>query len=443
MQITELRIDDRSKLCAVRTNKFKRNSLFLTRVLDIDPETTPCDVVLCRVLGRQTVDSPSSAALSRRCEELYGAEPDCFVNFLGDKLIMVLYADFVSDSVMGGGDGIIRGTMSLLASIWRAPVLDKTGLFPADEVARARQGVCNDIRSSENDPGAYASRKCRELTCAGYPQGYSVKVDDVDRVTPERLTERYRELLSGSFGAFYVGDSPELVAKLLPAYFGAGCVGGFTPLNPRPVLTHGGVQRVDEVRRVGQGKLCMAFHGAALMQNKDDYYATLMSVEVFGGSPVAKLFMNVRERLGLCYHCSAVYNKLGGIIYVSSGVAPENRERAEREILAQLDELQKGNITDAELRAARLSLINSARQIEDNPYSVWSFSEHRLRLGLDCSLERHIERIGRVTAAEIQRATASWTLGVEFFLHPDGECADVSDGGDDETCGNEEGEYED
>lgn len=442
MRITELRMDDHSKLCAVRTNRFKRSSLFLTRVLDIDPETTPCDVVLCRVLGRRTADYPSSAALSRRCEELYGAVVDCFVNFLGDKLIMVLYADFVSDTVMSGGDAILRGVTSLLASIWRTPVLDENGLLPADEVAHAKQGVCNDIRASENDPGAYASRKCRELACAGHPQGYSVKADDVKRVTPERLTARYRELLLGGFGAFYVGDSPELAAELLPTYFGGGCVGDFTLLDPRPVLPCGGVQRVDEARQVGQGKLCMAFHGAALMQATDDYYATLMAVEVFGGSPSAKLFVNVRERLGLCYHCSAVYNKLGGIIYVSSGVAPENRERAEREILAQLDELKAGNITDAELCAARLSLINSARQIEDNPYSVWSFSEHRLRLGLDCSLGRHIERMSRVTVAEIQRVVASWTLGVEFFLYPNGG-TEMSDDGDNEICEGEEGEYDD
>ena len=105
---------------------------------------------------------------------------------------------------------------------------------------------------------------------------------------------------------------------------------------------------------------------------------------------------------------------------MSSGVSADKRNQAEREILAQFSQICRGNITDDELEAARLSLINSAIQIEDKPYSMWSFYEHRIRLGLDCSIERHIERIRNVTVSQIKDAAAKWRLGVVFFIQPQG-----------------------
>lgn len=423
MQMTSETIGERGTLRAVETHKFKRNNLFLTRLLDISPETTPCDMLLLSVLSRQTSAYPSNALLSRRCEELYGAVVDGFVNFFGERLIMVLCGDFVSDSALGGGDEIARGVVGLLASIWQVPVLDGAGLLPEDEVEHAKQALCDSIRAADNDPAAYASRRCRELTCEGSPQGYTVSVADVEKITPERLTARYMELRkSGGFTAFYIGDQPAVqVTSLVSEYFGDACIGVTEPLYPHAVLPCGDMPRyVTEQRAVGQGKLCMAFYSGELMSDTDDYYATLMAVEVFGGSPVAKLFMNVRERLSLCYYCSAAYNKLGGIVYVSSGVSADKRNQAEREILAQLSQICRGNITDAELEAARLSLINSAIQIEDKPYSMWSFYEHRIRLGLDCSMERHIERIRNVTVSQIKDAAAKWRLGVVFFIQPQG-----------------------
>lgn len=423
MRMDNYNIGGRGGLCAVGTDKFKRNNLFLTRLLDIDPASTPHDIALLQVLGRKTADYPSKAELGRRCEELYGAAIDGFVNFVGDRQIMVLCCNYVSDAVMGGGDEIVRGVLGVLSSIWTNPLLQNS-IFPADEVARVKQALCNDIRAADNDPAGYAARRCREMACEGSPCGYTVTVEDVERITPESLTARYHELVGGRFGAFYVGDAPEQMSKLLLDYFG-GYIGEFTALAPHPIAAPcESVRRVDEPRAVVQGKLCMAFHGAPVMSDSDEYYATLMAVEIFGASPVAKLFTNVRERLGLCYYCSASYNKFGGIVYVSSGVAPEKRLDAEREILVQLEQLKSGNITDAELSAARLSLINSARQIEDRPYSVRGFLEYRLRMGLDCSIERHIERIASVGVDEIKRAASSWRLSTVYFLSPDGGAAD-------------------
>ena len=48
--------------------------------------------------------------------------------------------------------------------------------------------------------------------------------------------------------------------------------------------------------------------------------ATRLMAALFGGTPNSKLFLNVREKLSLCYYCSASYNSMKGIMLVQSGV---------------------------------------------------------------------------------------------------------------------------
>ena len=60
----------------------------------------------------------------------------------------------------------------------------------------------------------------------------------------------------------------------------------------------------------------------------------LMSA-LFGGTPHSKLFLNVREKLSLCYYCSSSYDRHKGIVMVQSGVEQKNIEKAREEILRQ------------------------------------------------------------------------------------------------------------
>lgn len=422
MQITELALKGGGMLRAVETDKFKRSSLFLTCAVDIAPGTTPCDMVLLQLLSRRTADHPSNAALSRRCEELYGAVATCFCSSIADKLLIVQCGEFVSDAALGTDGEIARGVVQLMASMWLRPALDEAGLFPEDEVAHAKAALCDSIRAADNSPAHYASRRCRELACAGTVHGYSVTVDEVEAVSREQLTARYHCLCRSRLSAFYVGDAPERIAALLPEYYSAVSIAGPALLAPSAVQPCGDTAaQVDEARAIAQGNLCMAFYSGVTLGDTEEHYAMLMAVEVLGSSPVAKLFMNVRERLGLCYDCSATYNAHSGMVYIVSGIAADDRGQVEREIMAQLDELRLGHITAEELEAARLSLINSAAQIEDRPYSIWRFAEQRLRAGLEMSPEHYIERIRAVTTADIMRVSAAWRTGPSFFVYPENE----------------------
>ncbi|MBQ9080248.1 MAG: insulinase family protein [Clostridia bacterium] len=395
----------------------------MTYIVPISPATSASDVLLPAVLLRGSEKYPTNADIARRCEQLYGASLGYYYSYLGDSLMINIYADFLSDRAIGTQDEILCGVTELMAQTMLAPMLED-GDLRADEVAKAKIALCDSIRADDNDTAAYAFRRCRELMCGNDPCGYSLSVDDVMRVTPESLSARYFELRTeGHWEFFYVGnEDADSVAKTLEIYF-ADTVHGAPELPRVRAVSDHPMRSEQESLPVTQGKLTMGIYaGGITMSDSDDYYATLMSVEIFGGSPISKLFMNVRERLGLCYYCGASYNKQKGVIYVSAGIDPKDREAVEREIYAQLEQMKQGNISDAELHAAQLALINSARQISDRPYSMWSFCNIRTMLGVSTSLDHHIERIEHVTVEQVKRVASKWAVGDIFFVDAEGKC---------------------
>ena len=63
---------------------------------------------------------------------------------------------------------------------------------------------------------------------------------------------------------------------------------------------------------------------------------------LFGGSPASKLFMNVREKEGLCYYCSSYPAARKNIIFVSCGLEQGFEDKATDAIFHEIDEMKNG-----------------------------------------------------------------------------------------------------
>ena len=95
---------------------------------------------------------------------------------------------------------------------------------------------------------------------------------------------------------------------------------------------------------------------AGMTYDMDNYAAIKVMTAIFGSGTFSKLFMNVREKLSLCYYCSARLINSKGIIAVQSGVETENIEKALEAIRNELNQVRLGNFSDEDINAAKLSL---------------------------------------------------------------------------------------
>jgi predicted Zn-dependent peptidase len=168
---------------------------------------------------------------------------------------------------------------------------------------------------------------------------------------------------------------------------------------------------------VSQGKLVLGFNTGTVISPTDDrYYTALMFNEILGGSASSKLFLNVREKMSLCYFCSSSYSLYNGAVMVSSGIEVSKRELAKDAILAQLEDIRRGKISQFELEAAQKSIINSYLQLYDSPFDIYNFHSSRHFFGIKESIEDTCQKLLKVSKEQIQEFAKCVSFDVEYFI---------------------------
>ena len=183
-------------------------------------------------------------------------------------------------------------------------------------------------------------------------------------MTTDRLWAHYRRLLSESKVTFYYGGSahPDRVEETVRRAFAPLMSGRVSPVEcDVPAEPKGPARTVTDVMDVTQGKLALGFRTGGVTLASPDYPALLVFNALYGGSANSRLFLNVREKLSLCYYASSMIDKLKGLMVVSSGVEFTDFDRAQEAILAQLEELRQGKIGGDELNAAVRCVVNGLR----------------------------------------------------------------------------------
>ncbi len=128
----------------------------------------------------------------------------------------------------------------------------------------------------------------------------------------------------------------------------------------------GPVRTVTDAMDVTQGKLAIGFRTGGITMASDDYPALVVCNALYGGSANSKLFLNVREKLSLCYYASSMLDKVKGLMVVSSGVEFAQFDRAQEAILDQLEAVRRGDFTQEELTAAIRTVTGSLRGRQDS-----------------------------------------------------------------------------
>ena len=259
------------------------------------------------------------------------------------------------------------------------------------------------------------ARLLREM-CDGEPYGISRLGDEAgaEKLQMPKLHALYGELLATArLELFYCGSaSLERVREALAAAFATlprDGIRDIAPSTPHPARTE--VKRVEEAMDVTQGKLGMGFACGS-----DDYAAALMGNTLFGGSSNSKLFLNVREKLSLCYYASSLYHRQKGLITVSSGIEFQNYQRAYDEIMAQLEAVQKGELEDWELEGARSTLLNNYATVGDSQGKLENFYLGQAATGQHETPADLARAIQDMTAERICRAMSTVKLDTVYFL---------------------------
>lgn len=406
-----------AKLFCISTDRFKSEYFSLRFTVPLCAETAQQNALITAVLGRGTKRFPTKIALNRYLDELYSTAISTRNQRLGDMQCIGLAADFLGARYVGGGDGLLPQIVSIMAELLYAPVLQE-GLFSKEYVESEKSNLRDAIRAAINNPRSYALSKCRKLLCGGEPYALSLfgKEETVDNITAATLTERYHALLGEIVPTFfYVGNTdPVKVAALIKAHFPLFDAMP-TPYTAIVKKSEGEPLLAEEEMPLCQGKLSIGFRSDVSLGHRLAP-AMLLLNEIYGGSPASKLFLNVRERRSLCYHCSSSVDLYKGVLFANAGMTPENRTLTEEAMLHEFSMIAEGNISETEFEAARHSLAHSYRQVFDNPAALSDFYAGRDLIGSADTVEDFRDAVSRVTREDVIEAAEHVRQGATFFL---------------------------
>ena len=433
----ELRLSPNLTLRLCQTQKFKTEMLSLSSALPIVEQKPYMTSLLLAVLLRGTKSYPDISAINRRLDYLFGTELSVRNFYRGDAQVFGLCANILGKEYLPDDaserETLLGEVVKIMQEVFFSPALDENGLLCASYVESEKKLQCDAIRAKKNHPQSYAMDRCRKLTFDNEPCGIPLygTEEEVMAVTPEELTAYWKDLTQNlSLHAFYVGaSSTESVIDALAEGLDIQEVNPETIEQNHPSIPLTDVktlpQREDEQRvcedlPVHQSALVLSMRTPAAVQD-DGFFACTFYNELLGSSsPVSKLFINVREKLGLCYSCFSTYNAYKGALTICCSLEKEHLEKAEKEIRAQLAALAAGDITDAEWQAAQKSMENAYRQLSDSPSAMEVYYLGRALAGVSISPEECSARIASISREEVIRVAQQMKIDTVFVLHPTG-----------------------
>ncbi|MDY3988225.1 MAG: insulinase family protein [Massilioclostridium sp.] len=396
--------------------RFKTNRISVNLFLKLDKETATAYAVLPFLLRKGCATCPDFTELNKKLMGLYGAFLGADVRKIGDSQVLNLSISCLDDAYALEQEPLTQQASSILADILLKPAFVE-GKFKEDDLKVEKQNLTDLIQSEINDKRSYAIGRLTELMCADEPYGINKygSIEQAEKLDAEAVTAAYQKMLqTADIQIMYVGSGDHRIAlnAFREAFAGVSRENVYQP-DTTAGNEVGEVREHTDTFQVAQSKLVLGFRTGSTPQ--DDHGMRLMTA-LFGGTPFSKLFLNVRERLSLCYYCAARLDRIKGIVLVDCGVETENIEKAREEILAQLTSLQNGEFTDEELENTKLSLINSMKTVGDSPsyVEVWYLSQ--ICYNTQNTPQNEIDLENKVTRDEVIAAAKQVKLDTVYVL---------------------------
>lgn len=410
------------KLLCINSDKFKTNCIRIDFCMPITDELAAQNV-LSSFMSHTSKSYKTVKAFNSKVESLYGADFDSGIMCAGEDVKLRFSIEVPDDRFSLDGRKISEDAVDFLLDIIANPNAEN-GTFDEENTIREIRFTLENLDAEKNDKRSYAISRLRQLMCKDEPYGIDREklYEDVKNLNSKALFEAYKNMLKTA--TIVITACGSLDGKMLENKFTEFANG----IADREVakLESIFIEKADEIRYyketmdITQAKLVMGLR-TGMKDADDNYFAYRVMTDIFGGGPYSRLFMNVREKMSLCYYCNSRIVRDKGIIFIQSGIENQNYEKAKNEILNQLDIMKKGEFTDEEFDSSISALCDSFRGVEDSPAAVCTFYGSQALDEAIVSGKEYAELIAGVTREQVTECAKRVTVDTIYLLTGEAE----------------------
>lgn len=283
-------------------------------------------------------------------------------------------------------------------------------VYDEEELKRELKVIYEEIDMYEDDPGSVAYDKYNEIFFKG------TKLEKSVIGTKKVLSKLKRQDLIDYIDKYYVpqnmvvafaGDVTMAEADaMVKKYFNSAFKTKSKPID---------MKKTDEVVIPKQAQIVtkknIAQTHIVMGYPTDNIYsknAAGINVLAFilGGGMSSRLFVRIREKLGLVYSINALpeFADIGGNIIISLATNSTNQELALKSIKEEIDNIANNGVTDAELEKAKTfckSMLVMAAEVSTN--KARNNASNILTYGKSITIDERMEEIEKVTKADVNK----------------------------------------
>lgn len=281
-----------------------------------------------------------------------------------------------------------------------------TPLFDAEELGRERGVILEEIAQSEDTPDDWVS----ELFYGQYWKGGSLAHPILG--TREQVSGYGPDHARAFFQQTY--RAPHLVIVAAGDIDPQAFLGLLEPIleelpggdpGPEPNHPHTTPFLLNERRKgLQQTSLVLGFP-APRHRSQDRVAANLLS-HVLGGGMASRLFMELRERHGLCYQVGSYLTHYAhsGSLQISAGCAPGHARELVKRTLAECGRLRTHGVTREELDRAKLQAKTTLVFGQESAASrMFSLAHQAIHQGEIQGLDQSLQEIDAVSLDHLDR----------------------------------------
>lgn len=419
MECKNIEIKKGMSLHTIETSKFKTNLLAIMITTELTKENATKNALISLILRRGTANIPTQDEISKKLENMYGANFDCGIDKIGDNQIIKFYLESLSDEYLPEKDSNLKESIRMLLDIVCNPITEenkfKTEYFDAE-----KEKLKQIIEAKKDNKGMYAFNRCIEEMYKNKPYAtYKFgELEELEKITNEELYKYYKELIQECKFDIYISgekteeikteiENNENIAKLKPrdAKYITNSLEEPTEIKEKTV---------QESADITQGKLVIGMNIEQKMENSKN--VALIYNAILGGTATSKLFQNVREKASLAYTAGSNYIRQKGNVFIRCGIEIENYEKALDIIKKQIEDMKQGNFTEEELENTKQYIISTIQEIKDEQDTQIAYYFSHELAKTDSSIEKYINNVRKVTKEQIIEIAKTVKINTIYFL---------------------------
>jgi predicted Zn-dependent peptidase len=267
--------------------------------------------------------------------------------------------------------------------------------------------ILEELKMYQDQPQDYVLNLFEELMWPGHPLGRDIAgtEESVSRLTRDEILEyadahyRLPNLVIGAAGAL---DEDATLAAVRPRLTLAPDHDGMLEaLSPAAVA---GAHVLVRRQRTEQAHICLGVRAFSYL-HEDRYTLDILNT-VLGEGMSSRLFLNIRERLGLAYdvHSFTQKHRDTGYLGVYLGVDPKKAVEAVQAVVAALQGFCDREVERDELdRAKEFTKGRLRLELETTNGVAFWLTYQELLMGQIRTIEEEVKQVDAVSAADVRR----------------------------------------